>query len=334
MKNQTLVFVVAGYKGIGLGHAYRVLDLYRSIHGLNKTIICTQDSYRAYSLFKRNKVAHVLLVRKNEKIFDLIDKIQPLAIINDVLNTERDYIERLKSCQARVINFEDLGAGGDSADLTINAIYQGASSDKMLYGHEYMDLRDEFVVARRGRVNQSVKNILITFGGEDSNNLTERVLRLVAKCELLRKKTYQILVGPAYGYQDSIRKFIQQAALKAEIISTSAPAEQMLKADMAISSNGRTPFELAALGVPAVVISANARETSHRFHEQASFIHCGLDHEIGDEEIADKIRQLSESFDRRQKIRERLDGLDLGNSKRRLLDKIHHAIYQPTAEAA
>jgi spore coat polysaccharide biosynthesis predicted glycosyltransferase SpsG len=320
-----LLFVVTGRKGAGMGHAYRVADLHRSITGFEKTIVCTRGSHRAYS-FLRQSIDNVLLVRAHDTLYGLIDRLRPDVIVNDILNTKTEYVTTLKERGATVINFEDLGPGGLVADLTINAVYAGESTDKTLYGSRYFDLRDEFVGAGKKRLRPNVQKILVTFGGEDPANLTERVLRVVAGSESLRTKEYTVLVGPAYRRRRTLRRLIERSGLTSEVITTATPARLMLDADMAISSNGRTPFELAALGIPAIVISANDRERLHTFHEEAAFLHCGQSDQIEDTSIAEKIRFLAESFETRVRIRRRLDVLDVRQSRQRLLERIHETI--------
>ena len=50
----------------------------------------------------------------------------------------------------------------------------------------------------------------------------------------------------------------------------------MKKSDLAITSNGRTVFELAHMNVPTIVISQHQRETTHKFtNNKNGFISLG-----------------------------------------------------------
>ncbi|KHD27711.1 hypothetical protein [Xenorhabdus nematophila] len=57
----------------------------------------------------------------------------------------------------------------------------------------------------------------------------------------------------------------------------------MLDSDIAIVSNGRTVYELAALGIPSISISSNEREDLHNFPEEAGFLKLGLHSNIPDD---------------------------------------------------
>ena len=51
----------------------------------------------------------------------------------------------------------------------------------------------------------------------------------------------------------------------------------MKHADLAITSQGRTIFELAAMGVPSIVLSQNEREQTHLFAKlEHGFLNLGI----------------------------------------------------------
>ena len=65
----------------------------------------------------------------------------------------------------------------------------------------------------------------------------------------------------------------------------------MRKADIAFSSQGRTTFELASMGVPTIVMAQNEREQLHTFAQMDNgFINLGLGSEVSDEDIASTLQ--------------------------------------------
>ncbi len=67
----------------------------------------------------------------------------------------------------------------------------------------------------------------------------------------------------------------------------------MSKTDLAITSQGRTVFELASMGVPAVVLAQNEREAEHVFAGiQNGFINLGIGREQDDSTIISTIKWL------------------------------------------
>ena len=63
-------------------------------------------------------------IYKENEIADRILDLKPNLVINDILNTKKNYILKLRSKGIKVINFEDLGAGAKHSDLTINELYE------------------------------------------------------------------------------------------------------------------------------------------------------------------------------------------------------------------
>ena len=67
----------------------------------------------------------------------------------------------------------------------------------------------------------------------------------------------------------------------------------MSKMDLAITSQGRTVYELASMGVPAIVMAQNDREAKHVFAGiQNGFINLGIGREQDDSTIISTIKWL------------------------------------------
>ena len=88
-------------------------------------------------------------------------------VINDILNTEKDFILKLKENGAIVINFEDLGSGSIHADAVFNELYETPQKEGTYYfwGHKYLALRYEFGSAKPNLFLNRVEEVLIMFGG-------------------------------------------------------------------------------------------------------------------------------------------------------------------------
>ena len=57
-------------------------------------------------------------------------------------------------------------------------------SKNILWGHKYSFLRDEFNGAKTNNFKDKVSKLLITFGGTDPNNYTQRTLDLIYEYSL------------------------------------------------------------------------------------------------------------------------------------------------------
>jgi len=178
LRRKHILFVLTGNSVVGLGHVYNTLLIANDILNHQITFLVDKESELASKAIKSKN--YPVVMQQHENILDDIKNISPDIIINDRLDTSDDYIKELKMQKYKVINFEDLGSGCEYADAVINAIYPEKNSiPNHYFGKDYFILRDEFILSDKKVVQEEVKNILITFGGVDPNNYTEKVIRTI-----------------------------------------------------------------------------------------------------------------------------------------------------------
>lgn len=286
-----VLFRVDGYTEIGLGHIYRCLTLaYQMTDCIIRFVLNEKsdigikkiaDSFFPYDV-----------IRNNEDILNLAVKYKTDIVINDILDTERDYIEKLKSISLRVINFEDLGSGADHADIVINDLYEKQKDgNHFLWGSKYYCIRDEFHLCTAKSFISLVENVLIIFGGTDPANLTTRLYNIVKKLNLQNIK-FTFILG--LGNTNFKEDFNDQFHHNIEVIrDVKTITKYIAEADMAISSQGRTMLELACLEVPSILIAQNDRELNHKFGEISNgFINLGCHNEVDDATIQETLEWL------------------------------------------
>jgi spore coat polysaccharide biosynthesis predicted glycosyltransferase SpsG len=252
-------------------------------------------------------------------------RLEPDLVINDILNTERAYVEDLQRAGARVVNFEDLGPGASVADLVVNDIFmEPASGPNHLNGPDYFCIRDEFLHTAPSSFRERPQEILLTFGGTDPGNQTVRVGRLVLE-HAPADAHVSFVTGPGYGHGESLKRLLADVpSHRAELAAgTKRMSEYMARADMAVSSAGRTVFELAAMRVPSIIIAANEREETHTFASlDNGFLYLGRVDHVTDSEIVGALHELLESPARRRWLRERMDHWDFHDGRRRVLNAV------------
>jgi len=92
--------------------------------------------------------------------------------------------------------------------------------------------------------------------------------------------------------------------------------------DVAVTSRGRTGFELALLGIPSVCIAHNEREARHEFlSTKNGFFYLGID--PSDYAIEQAILDLIQlSKDKRQALQQKMLEKNLRNGRKCILDLI------------
>lgn len=328
IERKHILFVVAGSTEIGMGHIYRALALAQEFSDHKISFLCIRDSELAAL-----KIAEFYYPTRqqanNTSLLDDVLNFSPDIVINDFLNTDEAYMMGLKKEKIMVINFEDIGAGAKHADLVINALYNQKLYPHMLVGHDYFCLRNEFYTANKSVFRDQVLEILVTFGGTDENAQTLRILKILLK--LKRKYGFHITVitGPGYLHtKDTEPILTENKDHNIEWIrhGTKKISEFMSKADFALTSAGRTVYELAALGVPAIVLATNEREEKHPFAKESSMFYLGRCDLVADKVIEKNIKIMLDSPQVRLSIRASLVRYDLINGKKKVIDEIQKCI--------
>lgn len=328
LNRKSIVFVVVGYPEVGLGHAFRSTMLAHEFVDFDIKFVCGLESELAAEYIEKfnYKVERVA----SEKLIETIASIKPDIVINDILDTDVDYVTRIKSLGAKVVNFEDLGSGADKADLVVNALYphQSNNDGRLLIGEKYFCLRDEFLfpplVSGDSKKYHKVKNILLTFGGVDEGNLTTRILKLLGDINF--DGEINIVLGPGFKHIDVLENTVHELKSSSEaniIIDTKRISDYMFAADLAITSAGRTVLELASICVPTLAICQNTRESTHTFaSEKNGIVNLGVRTEVSDQVVKEKLIRILDDDQYREVLRERMRALDLTQGKKRVTEKI------------
>ena len=230
--------------------------------------------------------------KDDKEIIDIIKDFKADIVINDILNTDVEYVKSLKSVGVRVVNFEDEGEGAQYADAVINALYEKDNPERnTFYGSDYYLIRDEFVInSSNRRFSNHVNNILILFGGTDPCNLTNKTVYALLK---LSNVHITVILGLGYNYYDEVVKLTENHDNFEIVQNVKMMSEFMGKADIAISSQGRTMLELAAMGVPTIIMSENEREATHEFGTiKNGYLNLGSGLEVSENTIYETINWL------------------------------------------
>ena len=314
LKRKHILFVVTGNSTVGLGHVYNTLLIANDILNHQITFLVDKDSKMAFDAIKTKNFP--VLMQNAEDILDDIKKIAPNIVVNDRLDTTEDFMKSLKKECYKVINFEDLGKGCEYADAVINAIYpEKHSVPSHYFGQDFFILRDEFILADEKIVKEKIQNILITFGGVDPNNYTEKVIKSINNYCVDNKIHINVIAGFGYDKYNTIKKY-GNINVKRNISNIS---DYMLDADLIFTSAGRTVYEVASIGTPAIVLVQNEREMTHFFaSSKYGFSNLGLGYNVTDEEILNEFIRLVESFEVREHMSSLMKKQDLKLGRKRV----------------
>lgn len=322
LNRKIILFNVSGYQEIGLGHVYNCLTLANQI--LNHRLIFLVDKKSALAYSKIAESNYEVYQQQAEALAEDVVGLNPFLVVNDRLDTSKEFVQRLKKNNIRVVNIEDLGEGAHDADLVINAIYpEKQILPRHYFGPDYFCAREEFLLHKEKEIEPAVKKVLLSFGGVDPTNLTEKVLESIYDFCIEKHITMEVVLGLGYKNLDGLKSY-RNIKLHRNVQSIS---DFMYEADIAFSSAGRTIYELALIGTPSIILAQNEREMSHFFASEANgFVHLGLGRDVSTNKIADSFKVLYNSYTQRMAMNQKMKKHNIRAGRERVIKLINNLI--------
>jgi UDP-2,4-diacetamido-2,4,6-trideoxy-beta-L-altropyranose hydrolase len=201
-----------------------------------------------------------------------------------------------------------------------------------LLGPRYTLLRTEFLEQKKvvEKSKGRPRNILVTLGGADPDNITLKIVRALLRMELEEVKL-DIVLGPSNPNTEVLEREIEEAR-KSGLTSMEAMRlhrhgnmpELMARADVAISAGGSTCWELCFLGKPFIVIIAteNQRDIALGL-DQAGVARClGWHYEVTERQIHDHLESLINDNSLRREMSANGQALVDGKGRLRVLQAL------------
>lgn len=316
LEGERVAIYVNGNNTRGIGHIYRALEMADEFYSKPDVYYDSNQTDRAVF----GETTHNLIAV--DGIADLFNRLKGKGytiFINDILTTSIDYMIGLRSVVpgAKIINFEDDGEGALKADLVFNALYHDGDLPQIKAGEQYYIASKTFMFYRPIVIKDRVKRVFISFGGADPQNYTDRLLGLISSDERYKGYQFTVVVGRAKTGVERLLEYNAEPNIDV-LYDVSNMPELMSACDMAITSRGRTGYELAILGIPSIAMAQNRREEKHGFVcNENGFTYLGLN--PPDEVIKSNLDMyLGLSREARQRFQDLLLSHDLRGGRRRI----------------
>lgn len=251
----------------------------------------------------------------------------PLLLDSYAINDR--YLDMLQQTGYRVAIFDDgnrldhypCDVVIDSSPGAVSLSYRGLEKTRFCLGADYFPLRPEFKKQSAPKtILETARTIVVTFGGSDHDDLTLRVLRVMAGID--GDLDIVAVLGPAYvgqaeeaGKRDPRVRVLRDVADVAAVFST---------ADIAISGGGGTALELAYLGVPMVLLALSTDQThvAKALSDTGAATYLGSPGEIEDQVISETLNTLIFDLQKRKAMNSAGRGLIDGKGAERIADAV------------
>ena len=310
-------------KELGMGHVYRVLALAYALARHDLTIVVSADKPLGAAFFC-DYPFKVGAIAGEAEFVQYVAESGADAVVLDLLDTDAEFVEALRKT-SKVVTFEDLGSGAEVADLLVSDLYENprVPAERQLSGVQHAILAPSFEsIPRQSSPNESVESLLLLFGGTDPSGLVFKSL------DALRQIGFsgEVIVVRGLGAEPVDASAWPELNLNVLHNVLNMPA-LMAKADLAISSAGRTITELSVIGVPTLCIAQNAKELTHTHTTTGNgVVMLGLGTEISVETLSSELEALIADGGKRAQLRANALAATAGRSNEHIVREIMHRL--------
>ncbi|MEJ5227564.1 UDP-2,4-diacetamido-2,4,6-trideoxy-beta-L-altropyranose hydrolase [Thermodesulfovibrio sp.] len=257
-------FFTEGGENIGIGHITRCLSLCQAFEEING---------QCQFVIRGNKELCKILENREIKFLDWINELDTfekeisysdIIVIDSYLADLKNYEIVCKS-RKKTLFIDDFNRLPYPCGVILNGsigveeeFYSKRKGVCYLVSTKYIPLRKPFWEVGEKKINESIKSVLITFGGEDNQNMTLKVLEILEnKYNELEKF---VVIGSLSKNREKLRNLASQKIRLFENLDAEGMKNLMLKADIAISAGGQTTYELARVGTPSILIAVSENQ--------------------------------------------------------------------------
>lgn len=178
------------------------------------------------------------------------------------------------------------------------ARYPLRSDAVILAGPRYRLLQQGLTAyPRQKRRDENGFVVLVTFGAADTGNATRSVL-LALDGALSRADTVIVVLGPLNQHRRSIEQILSEISYRHELLNVvNDMALVFERTDLAVSAAGGTAWEMAAAGVPAILIpvAKNQESSAEYLDREGAAINLNGQHALQTAELASTVKKLMQS---------------------------------------
>ncbi|MCS6975615.1 MAG: polysaccharide biosynthesis protein [Gemmatales bacterium] len=237
-----------------------------------------------------------------EELTQEIRRIRPAAVIIDSPQVGPDYLAEVVALGPMVMAVDIAASFRFPTQLVFNPTlnhnvedYEVCPGTQVLCGRRYPLVRPEIRRVRPSRAQEPPEPLRILVGfGDDPNNLTERVVRLLL--EKTKLPHLDILARPWHPLVERWRE-LAQASDNRVTLNTELPevAGRVSRCHLAICDGNIWALEFACVGVPTVLLvqDRNHFTTAQRLEEEGAALCLGWHEHTTDSAILQAVQTLA-----------------------------------------
>lgn len=247
-------------KGKGIGDVVTLLNIAEGLKGSFRFVFATHSAPEAIGLIKRNGFTVLELADPHavEQIRGFCARNGIGRAIVELVPNDENYLSSLSDfLTLMVVDFE--GGIDPHCDTLLQwdllpppLPYRLSGEPMTLFGPDYVPLSPVLKDEAKRTHAEEAKRITVTMGGSDPHDLT---LALIPAIRSFPDHDWTIIIGPAFRKEEELGRLLAGTAIRT--IRSPPDIHRLLAAsDLVVANGGFTAFELCALRVPFVGVTA------------------------------------------------------------------------------
>ncbi|PYR81811.1 MAG: UDP-2,4-diacetamido-2,4,6-trideoxy-beta-L-altropyranose hydrolase [Acidobacteria bacterium] len=253
---------------IGTGHVMRCVALAEALRARGASVELVGAGIPPRAAAALDRIGATLTHRASAAAGDVAEVVAATRrgdaaacwVVVDGYHFGADYMHALGRAGIKTAWVDDLNVlGRFDCDIVINptlgaerCAYSARDETKILAGATYALLREE-IRAVAERIIPRARQLVIALGGADPQQLTAHVVRAVVAAQLPDCQVIAV-IGPSNPGNASVRAAAEAAGVTVVHDPADFPA-LLAQSALAITAAGTMAWELAALGVPSVLLA-------------------------------------------------------------------------------
>lgn len=332
---------------IGTGHVMRCLTLADAltVQGARCEFICREHpgnliahilnkGYNVHSLnvsktadtdLTHSKWLGSTQAQDTEACVPILNKLKPDWLVVDHYALDTRWERELAPFYHKLMVIDDLADRQHACNVLLDQTYGRDACDyselvpnncSVLCGANYALLRPEFAALRayslQRRLQPKLKRLLITMGGVDKENVTNRVLHCLRASPLPPDCEITVVVGASSPNLEEIQNESKTMPWLTKVhAGVNNMAELMAESDLAIGAAGATSWERCCLGLPTImiVLAENQRKIAQELFTAGAAIELNIEKQEDCVELISKALQTNRLSETSQFASKITDGL-------------------------
>ncbi|MCP4216930.1 MAG: UDP-2,4-diacetamido-2,4,6-trideoxy-beta-L-altropyranose hydrolase [bacterium] len=253
-----VIVLTEGGENIGFGHISRCLSICQAFEARGaetRFVINGDDSVK--SILKDRQISLIDWLTEEEQFFQTLQEYD--VVIVDSYLADIETYQRISQNAEVPLYLDDTVRLDYPPGVVINwsicamhLDYPQREGVSYLLGPRYVALRSPYR-EDPAEIPETVGSVMVTFGGDDSKNITPKVVSFLADAYPQLDK--YVVIGQAFTNNNEITSVADDRTYYSLVPDGKGMRNIMDKADVAICSGGQTIGELARMGVPAVAVA-------------------------------------------------------------------------------